>query len=150
MHILEREIELGALPEDLWHFIANPANLDTITPPGLRFQIVSALPEEAFDGLLIEYRITIPLLGRRRWLTEIKHIRPGLSFVDEQRLGPYAFWYHYHQITPLGEGRSRMIDRVHYRLPFGAAGELLHRPWVEPMLRRIFDFRERRLTELFL
>ena len=32
-------------------------------------------PETMYDGLVIEYRIVIPLLGKQAWLTEIKHIR---------------------------------------------------------------------------
>jgi hypothetical protein len=30
------------------------------------------------------------MLGWQHWITEIKHIREGVSFVDEQRHGPYA------------------------------------------------------------
>jgi ligand-binding SRPBCC domain-containing protein len=38
------------------------------------------------------------------------------SFVDEQRLGPYTFWYHYHQIDA-EEGRIKLTDRVYYEVP---------------------------------
>ena len=34
-----------------------------------------SLPEDMFDGLIIEYRITIPIFGAQRWLARIKHIR---------------------------------------------------------------------------
>ena len=102
-----------------------PENLNRITPPELDFEIITDLPDEMLNGLIIEYRIGIPLLGKQGWLTEIKHIRPQHSFVDEQRVGPYQLWYHYHEITEVEDG-VRFIDRVHYALPFGPLGALAH------------------------
>ena len=94
MYVLERQQRVTASVEQAWAFLQNPANLDRITPPDLQFRIVTDVPAIMFNGLIVEYRITIPLLGTHTWVTEIKHIREGLSFVDEQRLGPYRFWYH--------------------------------------------------------
>jgi ligand-binding SRPBCC domain-containing protein len=41
---------------------------------------------------------TIPFFGRRKWVAEMKYIREPFSFVDEQRVGPYKLWYHYHEL----------------------------------------------------
>jgi len=120
-----------------------------LSPPHLAFEVRSELPETMFNGLIIEYRIRLPLWGRRRWVTEIKHIRPGRSFVDEQRIGPYAFWYHIHDIEKLNSQKTRMRDLVYYRLPFGPLGRLVQRFLVEEMLQEIFDFRKKRLEEIF-
>jgi ligand-binding SRPBCC domain-containing protein len=150
MHFLEREIILNAEVERVWEFMATPANLNELTPPELHFQIVSVLPEKMYDGLTILYAIQIPLFGKRRWLTEIKHIDQGKYFVDEQRIGPYRLWYHEHSIEKAGENQTRMIDRVSYKLPFGVLGSLVHQFWVENMLESIFDYRAKRLSELFL
>ena len=92
----------------------------------------------------MEYRITIPLLGTHTWVTEIKHIRPGESFVDEQRLGPYRFWYHYHQIRQDGDA-VLLLDRVCYQPPLGLLGRILHPIYIRRTLERIFDFRRERL-----
>lgn len=149
MHMLEREIVLSAPPETVWAFLATPANLNELTPPELHFQILSELPEQMYNGLTILYAIKIPHFGRRRWLTEIKHIREGEYFVDEQRLGPYRFWYHEHRIEPLANNRTRMLDRVSYQLPFGPLGVLMHEIWVKRMLSDIFDYRSIKLLEIF-
>ena len=149
MHFLEREIILNADSDDIWEFLATPVNLNQLTPPELDFAIRSKLPERMHNGLLILYQIHIPLFGKRRWLTEIKHIRKGEYFVDEQRLGPYRFWYHEHEIEALGPGRTQMRDHVSYRLPFGPLGQLVHELRVKAMLAEIFDYRARRLRELF-
>lgn len=148
MQILFRQQQLKVSPEQLWAFIATPANLNLLTPPELQFEFCSELPATMTDGLLLLYRIRIPLFGRHRWLTEIKHIRPGSSFVDEQRLGPYHFWYHYHEVQARNGG-SLMLDRVTYQLPFGPLGTLVERLLVRGMLERIFDYRAEKLRELF-
>ncbi len=149
MHQLERTIDLDVSAAELWEFIATPANLNQLTPPDLDFDIVSSPPDRMFNGLIIEYRIAIPVIGRQRWLTEIKHIREGVSFVDEQRIGPYRLWYHYHEISPVSASRTRMVDRVHYRLPFGPLGVMIEALWVGAKLREIFDYRSKKLRELF-
>lgn len=149
MHHLERSIELNVSREELWNFVATPVNLNQLTPPELDFKILSELPEQMYNGLTVLYEIRIPLFGRRRWLTEIKHIREGISFVDEQRLGPYRLWYHYHEVQALAADRTRMIDRVHYRLPLEPLSLAVHALWVKGMLSDIFDYRSKKLRELF-
>ena len=148
MHILEREIILNTDPETLWEFLSTPVNLNDLTPPELRFKILSEVPDTMYNGLTILYEIQIPFFGKRRWLTEIKHIKVGHFFVDEQRAGPYKIWYHQHQIEAFDK-KTRMIDRVCYQLPFGVLGLLVHRLWVKNMLETIFSYRATRLAERF-
>ncbi len=149
MYLLEREQELAVSCDELWSFIATPANLNLLTPPQLQFQIDSELPERMYSGLLIHYRISIPHFGTWRWLTEIKHIHEGVSFVDEQRLGPYRFWYHEHRLEAVSATRTRMLDRVTYALPFGPVGAAVHRLSVKAMLTEIFAYRRKKLVELY-
>lgn len=147
MYLLERQQRVTRSKAQAWAFLQNPSNLDRITPPDLRFRIVSEVPAVMYDGLIVEYRITIPLIGTHTWVTEIKHTREGISFVDEQRLGPYRFWYHYHEIREEADG-VLLIDRVCYQPPLGVLGRLLHRLYIRRTLERIFDYRRERLAEL--
>jgi ligand-binding SRPBCC domain-containing protein len=146
MYTLYREQYVTATLAEAWDLLKNPANLDLITPPDLQFKIVSPVPREMFDGLIIEYRIRIPWFGLHSWIAEIKHIREMYSFVDEQRIGPYAFWYHYHQIEEEG-GRVRLIDRVNYEVPFSIFGRIIHFFFIRKTLKRIFDYRQQKLAE---
>jgi ligand-binding SRPBCC domain-containing protein len=148
MHELVREQHFPVSQDTLWEFISRPENLDRITPPDMRFSILSPLPETMYTGLLIRYRIGLPMFGTREWVTEIKHIREGIAFVDEQRFGPYRFWYHYHEIRE-EDGHAVMRDIVHYRLPFGVLGRLVHALVVRRMLGNVFDFRREKMAELF-
>ena len=145
MYILEQQQKVSGSLEQAWAFLQNPANLDRITPPDLKFRIVTEVPAVMVDGLIIEYRITIPFIGTHAWVTEIKHIRQGLSFVDEQRLGPYRFWYHYHEIRQEEDG-VLLIDRVHYQPPLGILGRIAHFLYIRRTLERIFDYRCERLA----
>ncbi|MFC1843534.1 hypothetical protein ACFLZ5_01940 [Thermodesulfobacteriota bacterium] len=147
MYTLYREQYVTAMLASAWNLLKNPANLDLITPEDLQFQIVSPVPQEMFNGLIIEYRIKTPWFGEHTWVAEIKHIKAMHSFVDEQRLGPYTFWYHYHQIDA-EEGRIKLTDRVYYEIPYGIFGKIIHFLFIRKTLKRIFDYRKEKLEEL--
>lgn len=148
IHTLHQDQIIDTDLATAWQFISAPKNLDTITPEDLSFEIVTEVPQKMYNGLLIEYRVGIPLLGKQTWLTEIKHIREQHSFVDEQRVGPYQVWYHYHEITEVFGG-IRFVDRVNYVLPFGPLGAIAHGLYVRRKLAHIFNFREQALNTHF-
>jgi ligand-binding SRPBCC domain-containing protein len=132
----------------VWDFFATPMNLNELTPPGLRFEIRSDLPPRMYQGQLIEYRIS-PVRGVWLcWLTEIRHVREGRYFVDEQRAGPYAFWYHEHHFAPVAGG-VLMTDRVTYDVGWGPIGWLAHKVWVRRQLDYIFAYRRQRVEARF-
>jgi ligand-binding SRPBCC domain-containing protein len=141
---LFREQTVSTDLDTAWDFICSPRNLDLMTPDDLSFEILTDLPDTMFEGLLIEYRIGIPFLGKQTWLTELKHIRERQSFVDEQRVGPYALWLHYHGISAV-EGGVRFVDHVHYVMPLGPIGRLAHAVFVRRQLDAIFAFRRNAL-----
>lgn len=145
MYTLEREQIIAASLERTWDFLKDPANLNAITPEDLHFTIISPVPDTMFEGMIIEYRVAIPLFGTQQWVAELKHIREKKSFVDEQRIGPYSFWYHYHELTETERG-IRVTDRVSYAVPYGAIGRLLHAIFIRKTLDRIFDYRKERLA----
>jgi len=148
IHEIFREQTLTVDLASAWDFISSPQNLDRITPDDMPFEIVSPLPDKMYEGLLIEYRVGIPLVGKQVWLTELKHIKEQHSFVDEQRIGPYKFWYHYHEITEVAQG-VRFVDRVRYVMPFGPIGAIAHATWVQRQLSSVFDYRREAMEQIF-
>ncbi|MBM3872745.1 MAG: SRPBCC family protein [Verrucomicrobia bacterium] len=150
IHRLVREQEVWGDPAAIWQFFASPHNLDTLTPPSLSFQILGEVDPRMFPGQMIEYRIGVLPGVRTRWLTEITHVREGEFFVDEQRIGPYRLWHHEHHFRPRSDGRGvAMLDRVTYEVGWGPLGDLLHAAWIGRQLTTIFDYRRRRVGELF-
>ncbi|HNX54556.1 MAG TPA: SRPBCC family protein [Prolixibacteraceae bacterium] len=133
---------------EAWKFFSSPENLATITPPGMGFVITSGQPEKMFPGQIITYKVS-PFPGFvTNWITEITHVLAGSYFVDEQRFGPYRMWHHIHRFEEKQSG-VLMTDQVSYKLPFGFIGRIAHGLFVKAQLKRIFEFREQKLNELF-
>jgi ligand-binding SRPBCC domain-containing protein len=134
--------------QQAWDFIAKPQNLAVITPPTMGFVTKSGDDRNMFAGQIITYTIT-PLFGiKLQWVTEITHVADKEFFVDEQRFGPYAFWHHKHFLKEI-DGGTEMEDIVHYKVPMGFLGRLVHPFLVKPKLEEIFAFRQKKLVELF-
>ena len=148
MHHLKQSQTLPVDREVLWEFISVPQNLNKITPPDMAFEIIWEPPEKTYSGLLLEYRVKVPLLGWSTWLTEIKYVQEGVSFMDEQRVGPYKLWLHTHKLEDV-EGGTRMTDDIRYLVPFGPIGLLANALFVGRTLRRIFDYRRVKMEEIF-
>jgi ligand-binding SRPBCC domain-containing protein len=144
VHVLEREQVLPVRRDAAWRFFQDAHNLEAITPPFLRFAVVTPGPIAMGQGALIEYRLRLHGI-RIDWLTRIEIWEPGRRFVDRQIRGPYALWHHTHTFTDHPAG-TLMRDRVHYRLPLGILGALAHLALVRHDLEAIFDFRAREVA----
>ncbi len=135
--------------DEAWDFFSSPANLEIITPAGLGFRIISKHHgDKMYPGQIIEYKVR-PLLGIPLfWMTEITHVEDRRYFVDEQRFGPYSLWHHQHHFKPV-EGGVEMTDIVHYKLPGWFLGDIANSLLVKNQLKKIFDYRFRRVEEMF-
>ena len=139
-HVLTREQILPGDPDEVFGFFANAFNLEAITPPWLRFRVLTPGPVHLAPGALIQYRLELHRIPIR-WLTRIETWVAGERFVDVQIRGPYRLWHHTHTFEA-HDGGTLVRDRVRYALPLGLLGELAHRLLVRRDLERIFDFRQ--------
>lgn len=145
---LHKKQQLPISVEKAWLFLSDPKNLKTITPDYMGFDIVSGESDKMYPGQIIEY-IVKPILGIPiKWVTEITHVVENKYFVDEQRFGPYSLWHHKHFIKEIPNG-VEMEDLIHYKIPFGFVGQLVHPLLVKPKLEQIFEYRQKKLIELF-
>ena len=148
IHYHQRTQMIPASLDRVWGFFADPKNLNEITPPDMNFEIIAGGDIGMYEGQIIEYRVEFVRGLRSLWLTEIAHVREGAYFVDEQRVGPYRFWYHEH-LFETQDGGIKMTDRVTYAVPFGLLGDLVNAIWVQRRLAYIFDYRRQKIIELF-
>ncbi len=146
VYTLQREQMLPRPIDRVFAFFADAANLEAITPPWLRFQILTPQPIAMGPGTLIEYRLRLRGMPIR-WVTRIEQWEPPTRFSDVQLRGPYRLWGHLHTFEPCGAG-TRMCDLVRYALPFGPLGRLAHRLIVQSDLDAIFDYRAAQVEEM--
>ena len=133
---------------EVFPFFADPANLEALTPPWLKFEVLTPRPLPRGEGALFDYRIHVRGLGIR-WRTLIEAFVPGEVFVDRQIAGPYALWHHTHRFEDLPNGGTRMTDRVRYRVGWGLFGRLATALWIRRDIERIFQYRREVLEKRF-
>ena len=148
-HVIERAQVVPLAPAEAFAFFADAFNLEAITPPWLRFRILTPRPIAMREGARIDYRLALHRVPCR-WHTRIDVWEPGVRFVDRQVSGPFRAWEHTHLFEPR-EGATLIRDRVLYRMPLGPLGELARLLLIGRDLERIFDPRsdavERLLAE---
>ena len=144
---LERKVYIRAPVEEVFSFFSRAENLNSITPPWLRFQILTPLPIIMEKQTRIDY--SLHLFGFRFvWKTEITDWQPPYLFVDKQISGPYRYWEHTHRFEKIRQG-TQMEDIVRYAVPGFVFAPLIHFFFVRPRLEKIFSFREETLLRLF-
>jgi ligand-binding SRPBCC domain-containing protein len=144
LYTVETYLLLPRPLEVVFPFFAGAGNLEALTPPWLRFEILTPLPIVMHAGSIIEYRLRLHGVALR-WQSEITAWEPPLRFVDEQRRGPYRKWIHEHAFTQRENG-SEMRDFVKYSVPGGWLVNLL---FVQREVQRIFEYRSHKLSDFF-
>src|SRR3954447_13062226 len=148
IHVLRREQRLAAPPSEVFAFFADPRCLEAITPPLLRFRLLTPEPIAMGVGTFLQYALRlrgVPV----RWDTLIQEWDPPHRFVDVQVRGPYRLWHHSHELEPVDGGSATLMrDTVRYSVGFGALGEVARRALVVRDLDAIFAFRAERVPAM--
>ena len=132
---------------EVFAFFSDARNLQAITPPWLGFKVLSMNTDAIEQGTEIRYRLKLHGISIN-WRTRIRKWDPPYCFIDFQESGPYRLWHHTHRFEAHGE-RTRMVDVVRYTLPFGILGRVVHALKVQDDVRGIFEYRRRRIDEIF-
>jgi len=148
IHVINTEQELPISIDEAWEFFSTPKNLEKLTPGNLQFKILTCSHESMVEGQIISYKIRLMPFVWISWVTEITYVEKNAFFIDDQRSGPYKIWHHRHTFTETENG-VLMKDQVHYLLPFGIIGKIVHALSVKSQLKKIFDYRYKTLEEMF-
>ncbi len=141
--VYEPDLWLPSGLEEVFSFFSDPKNLQRITPDWLQFTFLSPVPIRMAKGTLIEYRLRLHGF-EVNWQTEITAWEPPRRVVDEQRRGPYRFWIHEHRFAAR-DGGTAVEDRIRYEVP---GGWIIDQLFVRRDIKRIFEFRRKKLLEL--
>jgi len=147
IHTLCRTQRIPRSLSEVFSFFETPENLAKITPVKLGFQILTPSPIAMHRGAVIDYVIKVVGLSLH-WRTLITTYEPSCKFVDEQLKGPYLMWHHTHHFQETDAG-TIMTDTVHYAMPFGYFGSLVHALFVKRQIDTIFTYREKAIANYF-
>ena len=148
VHVMRFEQRLAAPPEAVFPFFADARTLEAITPPLLRFRLLTPEPVAMGVGTFLQYALRIHGVPVR-WDTLIQEWEPPHRFIDVQVRGPYRLWHHTHSLEPVDDGSATVMrDTVRYAVGFGFFGEVARRAVVVRDVRAIFAFRAERVPAL--
>jgi len=139
MGVFEARTEIDAPAVEAFNWHARPGAFVRLSPPWRRVEIV-----EARGGLSNGARVVMRLGSSPfsvEWVAVHRGFEDGRRFVDVQESGPFADWVHEHGFEDTAPGRSVVVDRIDYTLPFGSAGELALDWLTRRTLSRVFRFR---------
>ncbi len=143
--VLETQMRVRRSRPEVFAFFADAFNLERITPPALRFRILTPGPIALQRGSRILYRLRLRGVPFT-WETLISGWDPPARFVDSQLRGPYRRWVHTHEFEEDGDA-TVVRDRVEYALPLWPLAEWAH-PWVRRELDHIFAHRQAAIRAL--
>ena len=141
---LQTQLWLPRSQKEVFDFFAEPKNLERLTPPWLRFEIITPDPIQMKTGTRLNYRLRLHGFPMR-WESEISLWDPPRRFVDRQTRGPYTLWLHEHNFSEQNNG-TLVQDSVRYAT---LGGKLFQKFFIAPDLRKIFRYRHEVLQELF-
>lgn len=145
--ILEFRTELNTASKEVFDFHCNFRNVTIVTPPiiTLRFLVI---PEKMEVGSKITVEIK-QLWFWIPWEITVEKLEPNFLMIDYQSgKGPFKFWRHEH-IFQENNGKTILIDRIEYLLPFGIAGFIFDRLIMRIIQRRVFVYRHKKTKEYF-
>lgn len=147
-YTITNRIILPISKSEAWEFLANPSQLERMTPIKLKFTPLDPLPEKMYEGMIMRYQIRPYFILKFNWVTKITTIQEGTMFIDEQIAGPFKYWQHEHRLMETADG-TEFHDTIHYELPFSFLGTIAHYLFVEKMLDDFFAYRNEGLKDYF-
>jgi len=132
---------------EIFAFFSESKNLEVLTPKFLNFQVLRQSTEKITEGTRLDYRLRlhgVPV----RWQSLITDWQPNFCFSDIQTKGPYSVWEHTHEFEEKNGG-TLVKDKVRFKIPFGAPGDLFLTEFIQKDLKKIFNYRKNKIEKLF-
>ena len=140
-----REIMLPVPRETAFEWHERAGAFERLTPPWEPVELIARRGTiRNGDQATIQMRIG-PLV--RHWKAEHRNFRRGHAFEDIQLSGPFAYWYHRHEFEEVTDHRSRMRDRIEYRLPLAPMSQWLGGWIARRKLETMFRYRQETLAD---
>lgn len=139
------ETRIAAPIDQVWEFHSNLASMQRLTPPQYRLEIVGK-DRALFNGALHEFKLVvrgIPI----HWKARISGVDEPNGFIDTAEKSPFAFWQHHHKFVAIA-GDTVVQDSVMYEVKGGFLKDLLHTVFVDELVDKMFEYRQRTMHTL--
>ena len=128
----------------VFDFFSSPKNLEKITLPQFRFQLIEPYPSRIEKNVEMDYKIHIYGLNIKT-KTKIVAYKPPDLFVDEEVRGLFHKWRHLHKFQSLAGG-TLIEDCINYQLPYRL--NLLAHRIATNRIKEMFDYRRKMISRL--
>lgn len=145
MPMFEAVTVLGCSPQEVFDFLARPANLALVSPPKLHLKLLDG-PERMRLGSRMTAqgnKFGIP----QSITSEVTAFEEGVAFTDTQVSGPFGTFVHTHRVEPAPKG-TIMTDTIDYATPGGLIGLYLTNDRIRRDLEELVAYRTQRFKEL--
>lgn len=132
-----RSVVIAAPIDRVFAFHERPDALERLSPPFPPLTVI-----QRTGGISTGARVHIRI-GPVHWHAVHTAFDPPRLFVDEQERGPFRRWVHRHEFEDLGDGRTRLTDRLEFELPGGRLVNRLLAPFVRLGLGQMFAYRHK-------
>lgn len=147
MASFETSVRLRAPIDEVFDFLARPANVKEISSPKLGLSFTDA-PEVVTAGCKVEFKVQN--LGLVQEMTHEFSVVESPNVIQEIQIkGPLKMWVHDHLFEATPAGGVTVIDRIAFEPPSGLMGMMVTADRLIEQLEEGFDHRYMRLEELF-
>jgi ligand-binding SRPBCC domain-containing protein len=148
MPVFERSCVVRAPIAEVFAFHLDTRNAVRISPRTMPVAAIrGSFPLSEGDQVEIVVRLW-PTPFHQTWRVEAERIVDPTLVVDRMLAGPFPSWLHEHRFQDLGDGSTRLTDRVDYQLPLGLLGSGADALLVRRLMARTFRYRQARTREL--
>ncbi len=142
MPVFERSVLIDAPVEEVFAFHERPDALLLLSPPFPPVRLI----QRTGQGIELKSRLELKI-GPLRWVALHTAWARNRHFEDRQEEGPFDQWIHRHEFESIGK-RTRLTDRIEYRLPGGPLINGLFGWAVNLGLRNMFRHRHKVTRQL--
>ena len=144
MKFFYNEFEVNSNIERVWEFYTDIKHLEIITPSDIKLKIIQTSDQVLKKGAVACFSGKIMISAR--WCSKITFFEK-FGYIDEMISKenikpPFQIWKHEHTFVEIAQCRTRVIDKVEFKLPYGFIGRLFEF-YIRFKLQKIFDHRKR-------
>ena len=144
MRFFYNEFEVNSNIERVWEFYTDIKHLEVITPRDVKLKIIQTSDQVLKKGAVACFSGKIII--NAQWCSKIT-LFEKFGYTDEMISKenirpPFQIWKHEHTFVEIAQCRTRVIDKVEFKLPYGFVGRLFE-IYIRFKLQKIFDHRKR-------